>query len=84
MDIQSFLERLQKVRPNKDGWTALCPGHEDKSPSLSIGVGTDGRILLHCHAGCPAEQVVAYLGKHPAAFVERFHDFGATSGWATP
>ena len=29
-------------------------------------------------------QVVAYLGKHPAAFVERFHDFGATSGWATP
>ena len=62
VDVQGFLERLQKVRPNKDGWTALCPGHEDKSPSLSIGEGTDGRILLHCHAGCPTEQVVAAMG----------------------
>jgi hypothetical protein len=29
-------------------------------------------------------QVVAYLGPHPAVFIERFHDFGATSGWRTP
>ncbi|MCK8485535.1 toprim domain-containing protein, partial [Aliiroseovarius sp. S2029] len=23
-----------------------------RSPSLSLGVGVDGRILVHCHAGC--------------------------------
>ncbi|MCK8485541.1 hypothetical protein MUY21_16020, partial [Aliiroseovarius sp. S2029] len=31
---------------------AYCPAHEDRSPSLSLGVGVDGRILVHCHAGC--------------------------------
>jgi KaiC/GvpD/RAD55 family RecA-like ATPase len=33
-------------------WLAPCPYHEDKSPSLSIGEGDDGRVLVHCHAGC--------------------------------
>ncbi|MCI2393119.1 toprim domain-containing protein [Aliiroseovarius sediminis] len=31
---------------------ACCPAHEDCAPSLSLGVGVDGRLLVHCHAGC--------------------------------
>ena len=37
--------------------TARCPGHEDQTPSLSIRDGDDGRLLTHCHAGCPPEAV---------------------------
>jgi KaiC/GvpD/RAD55 family RecA-like ATPase len=44
------------------GHSWQCPAHEDKSPSLSVTEGDDGRVLLNCHAGCPAENVVAALG----------------------
>jgi hypothetical protein len=39
-------------------WIALCPAHDDKGPSLSIR-DTGERILLHCFAGCDAEDVLA-------------------------
>jgi hypothetical protein len=39
-----------------------CPAHDDHTPSLSVHQGHDGRVLLHCHAGCPPEQVAAALG----------------------
>jgi putative DNA primase/helicase len=42
-------------------WTAQCPAHEDKVNSLSIGLGTDGRVLLHCHAGCSPGAVLDAL-----------------------
>ena len=45
-----------------NGWSASCPAHGDETPSLSIGAGDDGRVLIHCHAGCSAEQVVAAVG----------------------
>lgn len=41
---------------------AQCPAHEDRTASLSLGAGDDGRVLLHCHAGCSTEEVVAALG----------------------
>ncbi|TPE53224.1 DUF7146 domain-containing protein [Amaricoccus solimangrovi] len=43
------------------GGSACCPAHEDKHPSLSIGIGADGRLLLHCFAGCSFEAIVAAL-----------------------
>jgi len=39
---------------------ALCPAHADKNPSLSISE-RDGKILVHCHAGCSQEAVCAAL-----------------------
>lgn len=57
-----FLGRLDGVRRAGKGWIARCPAHEDRSASLSVAVGDDGRTLLHCFAGCPAADVVAAVG----------------------
>jgi len=43
------------------GWTAKCPAHEDSKPSLSI-TQQNGKILLHCFAGCTIEAICAQLG----------------------
>lgn len=44
-------------------WMACCPVHEDRSPSLSISAGNDGKILVRCHAGCDQCDVIAALRK---------------------
>src|SRR4051794_25809228 len=50
------------ARGNADrGWLAQCPAHDDRNASLSISIGTDGRVLLHCHAGCVNEGIVTAL-----------------------
>ena len=56
-----ILTRLQGVKRAGNGWQALCPAHEDKEPSLHISQDDD-RLLIYCHAGCRAEQVVQSLG----------------------
>ena len=46
MELEAFLSRLEKVRGKNGSYTACCPAHRDKSPSLAIR--QDGeRILLH-------------------------------------
>ena len=59
---ERLLERLERVRRSGDGWTALCPAHDDRNPSLSISEGQDGQALVHCFAGCPTEEVVEVVG----------------------
>lgn len=41
---------------------ARCPAHDDRSPSLSVSEGIDGRVLLWCFAGCATEDVIKSLG----------------------
>jgi hypothetical protein len=43
-------------------FTALCPAHEDRSASLSVGTGADERALVYCHRGCTTGEIVAALG----------------------
>jgi putative DNA primase/helicase len=43
------------------GWTARCPVHDDRTPSLSIRDASDGKVLVRCHAGCGQEQVISIL-----------------------
>lgn len=39
-----------------------CPAHDDRHPSLSLRCTEDGRILVHCFAGCPSSEVLRALG----------------------
>lgn len=59
MTVQGIAEALG-ARRSGSGWKAPCPAHEDGNPSLSISEA-DGKILLHCHAGCPQAAVIEAL-----------------------
>lgn len=60
MPIDKLLPKLSKVKPGKAGaWTACCPAHDDKSPSLKITETADGVVLLKCWAGCSFSEIVA-------------------------
>lgn len=60
--IDELLSRLSRVKGRNGSWTACCPAHNDKSPSLAVRQADDGRILLHCFGGCSAQQVVESVG----------------------
>lgn len=63
MAVEQLLSRLDGVRENGRGrWLARCSGHEDRSPSLSIRELDDGRVLVHCFAGCTVDEVVGGAG----------------------
>ena len=38
------------------GWTARCPAHDDRTPSLSIRDAENNKVLVRCHAGCDQER----------------------------
>ena len=61
--IDKILHQLSKVRQRQLGqWSARCPAHADKSPSLSVRENPDGAVLINCLAGCDVHDVVAALG----------------------
>lgn len=62
MDLESFLDRLEKVRRNGSSYMACCPAHEDRNPSLSVKQTEEGKILAKCHSGCPTTAVVEAMG----------------------
>jgi len=59
INIKDIIQALGAKRSGS-GYTAKCPVHQDRSPSLSIGE-RDGKILLFCHAGCTQEAVIGHL-----------------------
>ena len=63
MSIEALLSCLDGVRETGHGkHVARCPAHDDNSPSLAIKDCGDGRVLLHCFAGCEAEDVLNAIG----------------------
>lgn len=61
-NLDMILGRLSKLRGRNGAWTACCPAHKDRSPSLAIRETEDGRILLHCFAGCAVDAICGALG----------------------
>lgn len=78
MSADGLIARLDGVKRTGSGrWIARCPGHDDKSPSLSIRELDDGRILLHDFAGCDVEQILDAAGlTFDALFPERSIEHG--------
>jgi hypothetical protein len=44
------------IRRQGNEFRCRCPAHDDRGPSLYVGVGT-GAVLLRCLAGCPLEDI---------------------------
>ena len=62
MSIDTLISRLDGVTETGPGrYVARCPAHDDRSPSLAIKEEGDGRILLHCFAGCETEDVLSAI-----------------------
>ena len=62
MALNDILGRLEGVRGRDGKYMARCPNHADSTPSLSVNLGSDNRILLKCFAGCSTEDVVWSMG----------------------
>ncbi len=61
MTLEEISSRLDGVRRMRAGFTARCPAHDDRSPSLSI-TERDGKILLHCFSGCSISAITEAIG----------------------
>lgn len=60
--IELLLSKLPDAKTNGNGWSALCPAHDDRNPSLSIAESDNGGALVNCHAGCSVEAICAAVG----------------------
>lgn len=64
MDVREFVSYLRVAKgPTSSGeYLCKCPAHDDRTASLCIGTGADGRILVKCQAGCATQDVVKAMG----------------------
>lgn len=66
MTKDEFLQRWRGTtgkEPKGSGqqYKGICPAHDDKEASLSARF-ENGKILLHCHAGCDTAAVIEAMG----------------------
>ena len=62
MTAGAFANLLQARQSGRNQWLAQRPAHDDSDPSLSIGEGRDGNVLICCHAGCKLRDILAQVG----------------------
>ena len=63
MIADTILASLERVRSTgRDSWSARCPAHDDGTASLSVREADDGKVLVHCFAGCSVHEVVSAVG----------------------
>lgn len=60
-EILSHFDRVRATSKN-NAYNCLCPAHDDRNASLSIKIQDDGRILMHCFAGCDIESILGAVG----------------------
>ena len=62
MILDALLPMLDAVQQRSNGrWSARCPAHDDRTPSLQVTSG-DKAILLKCWSGCRLEDICLALG----------------------
>jgi hypothetical protein len=61
-DFEDVLDQLEVASRNGEKAMCFCPAHDDRNyPSLSLKA-ENGRLLLHCFAGCQPEDIVSEMG----------------------
>ncbi len=61
-DFEDVLDKLEVASRNGEKAMCFCPAHDDSSnPSLSLKA-ENGKLLLHCFAGCRPEDIVSEMG----------------------
>jgi MarR family len=61
-NFENVLDRLNVASRNGEKAMSFCPVHDDRTnPSLSLRA-ENGRLLLHCFAGCQPEDIVSKIG----------------------
>jgi len=70
MGIEKVLTALgDSVRARGNGkWTAKCPAHDDRTPSLSISVDPNGTVGVKCWVGCTFEAIADSLSLKASDF----------------
>jgi len=62
-----FCSKLEQVKHNNNSIVALCPSHNDKSPSLTASCNSE-KILVKCQAGCTFKEIVSVLEMKQSQF----------------
>ena len=61
-DFEDVLDKLDVTSRSSEKAMCFCPAHDDRiSPSLSLKT-ENGKLLLHCFAGCHPEDIVSKIG----------------------
>ncbi len=69
--LKLILSRLQRAHRCGEGWRADCPlGHKSRG-TLALREADDGSVLLTCHAGCSAAEVLGAIGLTLADLFDR-------------
>lgn len=75
-DLEDIANSYGKARRTAKGYICLCPVHDDSTPSLSLSMDGD-KLLAHCFAGCPFEDIAAALRDDGFDNVSRNEHFNA-------
>lgn len=76
LNLQHVLGVTKARKTDMEQWLGHCPVHDDKNPSLSI-TEENGKVLIHCHAGCPQNAVydaLATSANNPPAYIPSVRD----------
>ncbi|MFZ2960412.1 MAG: hypothetical protein WA705_26325 [Candidatus Ozemobacteraceae bacterium] len=61
VNIEKFLPHFPTAKKTGAGWQAKCPAHDDGTASLCVSED-NGKILIHCQAGCKPESILGAAG----------------------
>jgi hypothetical protein len=60
-DLTRIANALGKASRSGNGYSCLCPAHNDHHPSGYVSLGEGGKMLACCYAGCDSWDVVSKI-----------------------